>query len=107
MSRKLGGLISGVALACLLAAVSVLVVSFACAGTPSQPTQRCVGQTDCADGNCCDAAYGCCGIFSGKEVCCPSNTPHYCRSTNLCYGLFTDAQRACGTSYVICGGVVR
>ena len=107
MSCKARAFLSGAVLACLLASAATLVVTIACAGVNPVNPARCQGKTDCADGQCCAADYGCCGIWNGSEVCCGASFPHYCRSTNKCYQYFTDAQNACGTSYVICGGAVQ
>jgi len=45
-----------------------------------------------------------CGFFGGWCRYCDQDYLHYCPSNDTCYRYFSDAQEACGNSYVICGG---
>jgi hypothetical protein len=71
------------------------------AATDTTDTTTCKpGETDCGDGHCCRAGYGCCGVFGGEEVCCSADYPHYCPSTNRCYRTMPSC------NFRLCGGVV-
>lgn len=53
---------------------------------------------NCGDGYCCKPGRLCCGGGS----CCPSDTPHFCPTSNMCYKYYTDAQKDCGSEYKVC-----
>lgn len=50
-----------------------------------------------------DAGEGYCGYYGGWCRYCDTAYPHYCPSNDTCYKYFTEAQKACGNNYVICG----
>jgi hypothetical protein len=78
-----------------------LVVANMAAANETTNTRKCSGgQTDCADGHCCNAGDGCCGIHGGQEVCCSADFAHYCPSTNKCYRTMPSCD------FVLCGGVI-
>jgi hypothetical protein len=54
---------------------------------------------DCGDRYCCKSGQSCCG----GGACCPSDKPHYCPRSAMCYQYYNDAQKDCGNDYTVCG----
>jgi hypothetical protein len=70
-------------------------------GGGAADTSTCsAGETDCADGHCCRAGYGCCGVYGNVEKCCPGDYPHYCPSRDKCYRTLPSCD------FSLCGGPV-
>lgn len=85
----------------VLVLLTVCLGFFSTRGSVRTSHPQCSG-TVC-DGKCYSSGAHCCGGYAcaqenccvGGGVCCPSEKPHYCASTNLCYKYVTDAPANC------------
>ena len=71
---------------------------------PFAPVSSWIGAAVAQSCPAADPGDALCGYFNGYCRYCDTKYPHYCPSNNTCYEYFTGAQKACGNSYVVCGG---